>query len=222
MSKLSPLSEFRSTLSLAREPGSKSLTAMSAKSAPAPLLITESRQAYKRMRRGLRKEIDPQGSIERMYLADIAYQEWEIRRWRRAKVALLNVAFRGVLRRLLAELMCGPDQEAWELDDMAKEMALAWFSDPEVQRRTAKRLDEYGLDATAIEARVLQQCCSELADFDRLLASAESRRIKAVRALAEYRASLSRHVTKNKPAPASEVANGRDIDRDKSNDKGRR
>ena len=63
-------------------------------------------------------------------------------------------------------------------------------------------LGEYGLDVTAIEAKVLQHQSAPLAEFERLLAAAESRRTKAVRMMAEYRAVLARHVTK-KGAPES-------------------
>jgi hypothetical protein len=126
MSKTHSLSGFRS-------PDSKS--------SPAPVLITESRQAYKRLRRDVKKEIAPQGAIERMYLADISQLQWEIRRWRRAKVALLNAAFRDVLPNFLAKLMCDPAEELWEFRDRAEELAFAWFSDQDVAtaRRPAAR-----------------------------------------------------------------------------------
>ena len=51
-------------------------------------------QHIKRLRRALRQEINPRGPIEKMYLADIAYLEWEIKRLRRGKIAMLNTAFR--------------------------------------------------------------------------------------------------------------------------------
>jgi hypothetical protein len=151
-----------------------------------------------------------------MYLGDIAYHEWEIRRWRRAKVALLNAGFRDALRDVIAEVMCSPDVNAWELFEEAKEMAFAFFSDVEVRKCIAQRLEHYGLDATAIEAKVLQNCCSELSDFDRLLASAEARRLKAVRALAEFRSSLRRHITS---ASTSDVTNGGKSHRRKRKDR---
>ena len=196
MSKNHPLSGFRSA---------------DCKSSPAPVLITESRQAYKRLRRDVKKEIAPQGAIERMYLADISQLQWEIRRWRRAKVALLNAAFRDVLPNFLAKLMCDPAEELWEFRDRAEELAFAWFSDQDVQQRVAQRLEEFGLDATAIEASVLKHCRSELNDFERLLASAEARRLKAVRALAEFRSSLRRHITSGS---TSDVTNGSKSHRD--------
>ena len=99
-----------------------------------------------------------------------------------------------------------PRRRLWEFRDKAKELAFAWFSDQDVQKRVAQRLEEFGLDATAIEARVLQHCRSQLNEFDRLLASAESRRLKAVRALAEFRSSLRRHIATSNRASAARSA----------------
>jgi hypothetical protein len=58
---------------------------------------------------------------------------------------------------------------------------------------------------------VLKHCRSELNDFERLLASAEARRLKAVRALAEFRSSLRRHITSGS---TSDVTNGSKSHRD--------
>lgn len=184
-------------------------------SSPAPLLITELRQEFKRLRRALRQEINPRGPIEKMYLADIAYLEWEIKRLRRGKIAMLNTAFRKGLEKLLTELMRAPHQETWEVDDKASAIAFDWFSSAKTKKRVAALLASYGLDTTAIEAKVLQVCSSRLAEFDHLLASAESRRLKAVRALTEYRALLARHlvatgsVTESDRAKAESPAGGR-------------
>ncbi len=125
---ISPLSGFRPPRP------SQSQKSKTSKSSPAPLLITKSRQEYKQVRRALKKEICPQGPIERMYFTDISHQQWEIRRLRRAKVALLNTAFREVLEYFLPDLMCRPDRESWEVRDKARELSFAWFSEPEVQR----------------------------------------------------------------------------------------
>jgi hypothetical protein len=206
---------FKRTKSVAQQAGTQSQAPASQASSPVPLLITESRQEFKRLRRALRQEINPRGPIEKMYLADIAYLEWEIKRLRRGKIAMLNTAFRKALEKLLTELMRAPHQESWEVDDKASAIAFDWFSSAKTKKRVAALLASYGLDTTAIEAKVLQVCSSRLAEFDHLLASAESRRLKAVRALTEYRALLARHlvatgnVTESDGAKAESPAGGR-------------
>jgi hypothetical protein len=77
--------------------------------------------------------------------------------------------------------------------------------DPEVQERVAKRLAAYGLDATAIEAKVMQSCHSQVAELDRSLASAESRRMKAIRALAELRGALRHRITNGNRTSATDA-----------------
>ena len=108
-----------------------------------------------------------------MYLADIAYLEWEIKRLRRGKIAMLNTAFRKGLEKLNGTY-ARSSQETWEVDDKASAIALDWFSSAKPKKRVAALLASYGLDTTAIEAKVLQVCSSRLAEFDHLLASAES------------------------------------------------
>jgi hypothetical protein len=206
---------LKRTKSVAQQGGAQSQAPASQVCSPAPLLITESRQEFKRLRRALRQEINPRGPIEKMYLADIVYLEWEIKRLRRAKIAMLNTAFRKALEKLLEALMRAPHQETWEVDDQASAIALDWFSSAKAKKAVAALLASYGLDTTAIEAKVLQVCSSRLAEFDHLLASAESRRLKAVRALTEYRALLARHlvttgnVTESDGAKAESPAGGR-------------
>ena len=108
-----------------------------------------------------------------------------------------------------------PTPGDWEVDDKASAIAFDWFSSAKTKKRVAALLASYGLDTTAIEAKVLQVCSSRLAEFDHLLASAESRRLKAVRALTEYRALLARHlvatgnVTESDRAKAESPAGGR-------------
>lgn len=136
------------------------------KSSPAPVLITESRQAYKRLRRDVKKEIVAKGAIERMFLADIFHLQWEIRRWRRVKVALLNAAFRDALPSFLAELLCDPGDDSFEFREKGAELASAWFSDQDTQQLIAQRLEKFGLDETAISTAVpsstISTACSRL------------------------------------------------------------
>lgn len=193
---------------------SQSQALHSHKSSPLPMLLTESRQEYKRMRRALRQDIDPHGAIERSYVADIAHLEWEIKRLRRAEVAMLNTAFRAALEKLLTQLMRRPDEEEWEVDDKAAALAFDWFGNAETKKRVTALLAGYGLDTTAIEAKVLQVCGTQLVAFEQLLTSAEARRTKAVRALAEYRAMLKRHLAntgaaENQRAAGDHTANGK-------------
>jgi hypothetical protein len=45
-----------------------------------PLLMTESKAKFDRIRDALNEEIKPRGIIYQMYVADIAYLSWEVLR----------------------------------------------------------------------------------------------------------------------------------------------
>ena len=74
-----------------------------------PLLMTKSRDDFDQVRNALEQEIQPRGPIEQMYVHDIAYIVWEIRRLRRCKDTIINVAFRTGLERVLKQLLRQPD-----------------------------------------------------------------------------------------------------------------
>jgi hypothetical protein len=71
-----------------------------------PLLMTESKAEFDRIRDALNEETKPRGIIEQMYVADTAYLSWEILRLRRSKAAIINLAFRAALKNLIRSF-CG-------------------------------------------------------------------------------------------------------------------
>ena len=73
-----------------------------------PLLMTELREDFDQVRNNLEREIQPQGIIEQMYVDDLAYIVWEIRRLRRCKDTIINFAFRTGLERVIKQLLRQP------------------------------------------------------------------------------------------------------------------
>ena len=143
--------------------------------------------------------------IEKMYFADITQLNWDIERYRRVKTAILNTAFSG-LATILERVLTRPGDDDSDVDDKAAVLADQWFSNSAAKRRVSTLLAKYQLDGAAVEGQVMKDCAAELAALDRLLASAESRRQKAIRLLAEYRAVLSRHVGAAGDEPAKSHA----------------
>jgi hypothetical protein len=80
-----------------------------------------------------------------------------------------------------------PGQHAYQLGDQPDELAHDWFSDPNVKKQIADLLREFELDESAIEAEALRQSAGDLERIDRLMASAEARRDKALFCVAQYR-----------------------------------
>ena len=116
---------------------------------------------------------------------------WEILHLRRCKVVIINSAFRSALQHLLVQLLKGPGQYDYEVQDKAQALAHAWFTDREAEKQVSQTLNRFDLDESAIEAEAIRRSSSDLELLDRMLTSLESRRNKALRCVAEYRASLA-------------------------------
>ena len=85
-----------------------------------PLLMTESKDEFKRIRDALADEIDPRGILEQMYVEDIAYLVWEVLRLRRSRAGIINAAFRKALERVLEQCLREPGRYAGqEADQLA-------------------------------------------------------------------------------------------------------
>lgn len=170
---------------------SKQRRAKSALLPPLPLLITESEDEFDRLREAFDQELKPQGVVEQMYVADIAQLTWEIIRLRRCKAGIINVASLQALEELLTQLLWVPGD--W-VEDKAKRLARMWFLDQADKKQVKQLLKNFQLDETAIEAEAVRRTIDQLEQIERLLASSESRRNKALRRIAEYRGSLGRQL----------------------------
>jgi hypothetical protein len=171
-----------------------------------PLLITESADEFDALRDAFEREIKPRGIIEQMYVHDISAIVWEILRLRRCKVIIINSAFRSALENLLVQLR-QPGQQDFQARDPARELAQAWFTDKEAKNQVSELLSRFDLDESAIEAEAIRKSSSDLELLDRMLASLETRRNKALGCVAEYRASLAHQLRES----ADRIIDGKDV-----------
>jgi hypothetical protein len=156
-----------------------------------PLLLTESADEFDALRDAFEREIKPRGIIEQMYVHDISAIVCEILRLRRCKVMIINAAFRSALAHLLMQVLKGPGQYEHQVQDEARTLAHAWFTDEEAKKQVSEALTRFDLDESAIEAEAIRRSSADLELLDRMLSSLETRRNKALGCVAEYRASLS-------------------------------
>jgi hypothetical protein len=141
-----------------------------------PLLMTESREEFDRVRNSLEREIQPQGIIEQMYVDDMAYIVWDIRRLRRCKDTIINFAFRTGLERVLKQLLRQPGQSEWFINNSEeiRDLALRWFTDPKAKKEVSELLRKFQLDEIAIEAEAIRDSSQDLEQLDRMLRSLEA------------------------------------------------
>jgi hypothetical protein len=156
------------------------------------LTITESADDYDSLVKSLQQEISPRGFIEHMYVADMSAIVWESLRLRRCAAAIINMAFRAALKNLLVQFWKNPDEPAPYQE--SEVLAFEWFTDPTAKQRVAEILNKFHLDETAIEAEAIRSVAADLELIDRMLMSLEARRNRALRSIADYRASFAEKV----------------------------
>ena len=155
------------------------------------LLMTESREEFDQVRNNLEREIQPRGIIEQMYVQDMAYIDWEIRRLRRCKDTTISVAFRAGLERVLKRLLWRPGETQFSSNKEIEDLALRWFTDPKAKKEVSELLGKFQLDESAIEAEAIRESSHFLERLDKMLRSLEARRDRALALGIEYRVNLA-------------------------------
>jgi hypothetical protein len=160
----------------------------------APLLVTETADDYNAIRDALTHQIKPRGILDEIYVVEVADLNWEIQRLRRWKTAILNTAFVSALEGIFDKLLKRAGYGYLEATNAARDIAQRWFTNRQVRKKGAKLLRQFKLDESAIEAEAFRNSSKAIELLDRLLASAEARRNKALRAITEYRSGLARQL----------------------------
>ncbi len=155
-----------------------------------PLLITESADDFDRLRKAVYHEIKPRGIVLRMYAEDYVHLSWEMNRLRRSKAGIVNLAFRGALRKILWQL----SDHGSKIHNDSGKLSYDYFSDQDAKKRVLEFLQEFQLDESAIEAEAIRMSGDDLERFERVLASLEGRRNKVLRCIADYRGDFARRL----------------------------
>ena len=145
-----------------------------------PVLITECEKEFDKLLEALAQDLAPRNTVEKWFVADIAYLVWETLRLRRVKAAVWNMAQKDAVLRIL-----------WGLPavdrDWAVKASAVWLTHAGIREDIMERLEESGLDESAIEAEAMRWVASDVEMLDRMMASREMRFQKAFRAIADYR-----------------------------------
>jgi hypothetical protein len=157
-----------------------------------PLLSSECREEFDRLLEALSQEVKPRGIMEEMLLIDIASHTWDVERMRGCKVGIISAEFRSALESILYRLMQRPGDSQSAMSDQAtragaEKLAKAWFADQGAKKVVSKLLGQFQLDESAIEAGAIRRRAKDPEMADRMLASLESRRQKALGQIFEYR-----------------------------------
>jgi hypothetical protein len=147
---------------------------------PSPVLVTERKEEFDELHAALTQELAPRGIVEKWFVADIANLVWEMRRLRRAKTAILDMASKDAVQHILCGFTAADR-------DSAEDASEFWLTQAGVREDIIKYLGRFGLDESAIDAETMRMAASDLEMLDKMMASLEMRFRKAFRAIADYR-----------------------------------
>ena len=155
------------------------------------VLKTESEDEFVKMVEKLERDIQPENFIEELYVNEVAALTWEIIRYRRCKTAIITNANHTALKSILLQIRFKPkSSETLAADRLAHE----WYYSQKAKEDIAALLKEAGRDESAVEAEAFRQRLSEIEKIDRLLASVEARRDKALRCIGQYREGFAKRL----------------------------
>ena len=159
----------------------------------AVLLKGESKIEFAALVEEFNRDVQPKQFIERMYVNDIANLTWEIVRDRRIKANIINNNFHRALARILRKILSPPGSALAADTILAPDrLAYEWLTSQETKKRVSGLLQEAGLDESSVEAEAFRLSLPEIENIDRLLASKEARREKALRSMARYQKALAK------------------------------
>jgi hypothetical protein len=169
----------------------------------APLLASEDRAKFNLLFDSACAIIAPRDIFEQLWVIDFTHQSWDIFRFRRMSVQLLNSSQQMALERVLRHLIHGIDvgRPQIELDpqESIRNMALCKSErfardyvrgNQEVVDEVHQIMREGRLTWDVIEAEAAGMRSNELQRITNLLAKAESRRNATLKAIERHRAGL--------------------------------
>jgi hypothetical protein len=147
------------------------------------LLPGENVRDFETVRQMMVDDIQPETNIEWLWTLDLVELSWEILRYRRLKVRILDAhrvaAIEAILQRLDGAGM--PPEAGPMVQLQARRAAAEWRDDSTAAADIEARLLRSGIDSIDINAEVFVQARELLEMFDQLIHLAQSRRIAVLR-----------------------------------------
>lgn len=154
-----------------------------------PLLSTESAAAFEAYFHQLERELKPQDTIERRWVHDYAVLDFDIERYRRAKIGTIQSAMvpalAGILLLQMGACTSFPAsvEQKWKVEQLARE----FFRNPESKKEILQMLAHAGLDEGVIEAGAYRLEAAALSSLDKTLSDLERRRYRLLRNITKKR-----------------------------------
>jgi hypothetical protein len=154
------------------------------KSFAEPLLLPgESLRDFKFMRNMIVEEVRPESFVEWLWTFDLVELSWEITRYRRLKVRVLD-AHRAAAVEALLVLVDGegmPAEAIPMVHTQARRARADWRADPKAAAEIGARLERGGLNQDSINTEAFVQAHELFLMLDQLMHSAQTRRMTLLR-----------------------------------------
>jgi hypothetical protein len=155
-----------------------------------PLIQGESEADYDLLLSKVTAAMAPSDAIEEIRVKEVTDLTWEAERGKRLKAGRIMAARKIGLDRLIAETNGPHLQSTAPLKAAYND---AWLQGEPAALETMNRLlAERGLDLNAVMAMALSACLSDIEGYDRMIASAEARRNRALLEYERRRETLAR------------------------------
>jgi hypothetical protein len=138
------------------------------------VLPTESLAEHEQEREAVRRALNPQNKIARIYADDFAYDNLMAKRFRRASLQRVKKHLPDALYDILCDLVRRNRDQITDLVDR-------WLrNDPNAKSEVSAILQNHGLGEHDVESEAVCRSLPDLGPLDQLLTSAVSRRDKAL------------------------------------------
>lgn len=163
---------------------------------PPVLVRGESREEYDAYLLALARAVRAEDIIVWSWCSDIAYQNWEGRRFQRIRAGLILEAQVSIIEDLLKTTYDPGQERRQTLYDVldAKNEARRWATDAGFASKVDDRLATRGHDRNSVLAKAYSLCAPQLAQVDRSIANLEARRMMTLREIARHDAAMAKRL----------------------------
>jgi len=148
--------------------------------APPQLLEGEDRAHYEELLARIYADVQPVGVIEELWVADTAYSQWDLMRWRRVKSQLLMVRVLKELEDFLCDVL-GYDQYMEDFEGFLEESLQEHLPADEAQKLARRCALNDEDDRQEVNDRVNSLLEGQVMDLDMILDRAKAFRTKQLR-----------------------------------------
>jgi hypothetical protein len=159
-----------------------------------PLVLGEDERLYDELLTNVTRSVKPQDLIEAIWVKDVVDEIWDAQRYRRLKASLLRTAAKEHLGGILRTAK-NPETERFLTPDDANLLTICCMQgDEESVEEVKDILTDYALDLDSIMSQALADQLETIERIDRLIASADARRNKALSSVDRRRETFARQL----------------------------